>query len=69
MGAYTVSLTAGGGLLLSFDWLMFFLHAAKIISKTKKKESVLYYPMEEFAGIFFPAAKAVTEQIVNGDFD
>jgi len=25
--------------------------------------------MEEFAGIFFPAAKAVTEQIVNGDFD
>ena len=35
----------------------------------KKKESVLYYPMEEFAGIFFPAAKAVTEQIVNGDFD
>jgi membrane protein required for colicin V production len=40
-----------------------------LISKTKKKESVLYYPMEEFAGIFFPAAKAVTEQIVNGDFD
>ena len=34
-----------------------------------KEESVLYYPMEEFAGIFFPAAKAVTEQIVNGDFD
>ena len=40
-----------------------------LIGKTKKKESVLYYPMEEFAGIFFPAAKAVTEQIVNGDFD
>ena len=41
----------------------------ELISATKKKESVLYYPMEEFAGIFFPAAKAVTEQIVNGDFD
>jgi len=39
------------------------------VKKTKKKESVLYYPMEEFAEIFFPAAKAVTEQIVNGDFD
>ena len=40
-----------------------------LIDKTKKKESALYYPMESFAGIFFPAAKAVTEQIVNGDFD
>ena len=38
-----------------------------LLSQTKKKESVLYYPMKSFAGIFFPAAKAVTEQIVNGD--
>ena len=41
----------------------------KMISETKKKESVLYYPMKSFAGIFFPAAKAVTEQIVNGNVD
>lgn len=41
----------------------------KMISETKKKESVLYYHIESFAGIFFPAAKAVTEQIVNGNVD
>ena len=29
----------------------------KLISATKKEESLLYYPMETFAGIFFPAAK------------
>ena len=40
---------------------------SQLLSQTKKKESVLYYPMKSFAGIFFPAAKAVTEQIVNGD--
>lgn len=28
-----------------------------IISKTKKESSMLYYPMEKFAGIFFPVAK------------
>ena len=36
----------------------------KMISETKKKESVLYYPMKSFAGIFFPAAKHVTEQYI-----
>lgn len=41
----------------------------KLIDKTKKEESVLYYPMKEFAGIFLPAAKAVTEQIVNAEFN
>lgn len=40
-----------------------------LISQTKKKESVLYYPMKGFVGIFFPAAKAVTETIINADFD
>ncbi len=34
------------------------------IKKTNKQESVLYYPMEKFAGVFFPAAKeAVGEWI------
>lgn len=37
----------------------------KLLSKTTKQESVLYYPVKEFAGIFFPAAKQVTEQILN----
>lgn len=36
----------------------------KMIGETKKQESVLYYPMESFAGIFFPAAKHVTEQYI-----
>ena len=31
----------------------------KLISATKKSESLLYYPMETFAGIFFPAAKNI----------
>ena len=35
-----------------------------LISKTKKEESVLYYPMEKFAGIFFPVAKEVTQQYI-----
>jgi len=29
-----------------------------------KEESVLYYPIESFAGMFFPAAKEVTEQYI-----
>ena len=35
-----------------------------LMSKTMKEDSVLYYPMKEFAGIFFPAAKEVTEQYI-----
>lgn len=35
-----------------------------LIDKTKKEESALYYPMEKFAGIFFPAAKEVTQQYI-----
>ena len=35
-----------------------------LIDKTKKEESVLYYPMAKFAGIFFPAAKEVTQQYI-----
>ena len=36
----------------------------KLISATKKSESLLYYPMETFAGIFFPAAKSMTQQYI-----
>ena len=35
-----------------------------LLDQTKKEESVLYYPMKSFAGIFFPAAKHVTEQYI-----
>lgn len=35
-----------------------------LISKTKKDASVLYYSIEAFAGIFFPAAKEVTQQYI-----
>lgn len=36
-----------------------------LISKTKKKSSALYYPIKDFAGLFIPAAKDFTEQIIN----
>lgn len=39
-----------------------------LISKKEKTASHLYYPMEKFAGIFMPAAKAVTQEIINADF-
>lgn len=37
-----------------------------LISKKQKQESVLYYRMEPLAGLFFPAAKTLTEQIYDG---
>ena len=37
----------------------------RIVEKNIKDESVLYYPMKDFAGIFIPAAKGVTEQLLN----
>ena len=36
----------------------------KLISATKKSDSLLYYPMKTFAGIFFPAAKNMTQQYI-----
>ena len=37
---------------------------SQLIRQTKKEQSLLYYPMESFAGIFFPAAKEVTQQYI-----
>ena len=37
-----------------------------LFSRRQKQESVLYYRMEPLAGLFFPAAKAFTEQIYDG---
>ena len=37
---------------------------SQLISQTMKEQSLLYYPMESFAGIFFPAAKEVTQQYI-----
>lgn len=36
----------------------------KLISATNKKQSLLYYPMEELAGIFVPVAKNMTQQYI-----
>lgn len=36
----------------------------KLIEKTKKRESLLYYPMKAFAGIFIPVAKDITQQYI-----
>lgn len=35
-----------------------------ILNKTKKQESVLYYPMEKFAGLFLPAAREVASELL-----
>lgn len=35
-----------------------------LIHQTKKSESLLYYPVETFAGIFFPTAKEITQQYI-----
>ena len=36
----------------------------KLISATKKNDSLFYYPVKTFAGIFFPAAKSITKQYI-----
>lgn len=36
----------------------------QLINETKKNDSLLYYPMKTFAGIFVPAAKEVTQQYI-----
>lgn len=36
----------------------------KLISRETKEESVFYHPVGEVTGIFFPAIKQVTEQII-----
>lgn len=36
----------------------------QLISGTKKQESALYYPMEKFTGMFFPAIKKVAQQYI-----
>ena len=48
----------------SSDLIEFVDSDNKLISATKKEESLLYYPMETFAGIFFPAAKNMTQQYI-----
>ncbi|MCK9159144.1 MAG: CvpA family protein [Bacteroidaceae bacterium] len=35
-----------------------------LISRTKKTESVLYYPMKSFSSLFFPAAKVITTKLI-----
>lgn len=35
-----------------------------ILKKTKKQESVLYYPMEKFAGLFLPAAREMASELL-----
>lgn len=35
-----------------------------LLKKTKKRESVLYYPLEKFAGVFLPAAKEMAVEFL-----
>lgn len=39
----------------------------KLINKESKEQSVLYYPVGQLAGIFMPAAKAITQEVINAD--
>ena len=41
----------------------------KIISETNKNDSLFYYPMEKFAGIFFPTKMNVTQQHITNESD
>ncbi len=59
------------GLLVSLLWIGLFIHVLQyidsenmLISQTKKEASLLYYPAERVTGLFFPAIKQVTEQII-----
>lgn len=59
------------GMLISLLWVGLFIHVLQyidsdnvLISKTKKESSLLYYPAEKVTGLFFPAIKQVTEQII-----
>lgn len=36
-----------------------------LINQTSKQESVLYYPMERFSSVFYPAFKSVAEQLMD----
>ncbi len=38
-----------------------------LIKETNKKESLFYYPMESFAGLFFPVAEKVTKEYILND--
>lgn len=38
-----------------------------LIHSTKKKESVLYYPMESLSGVFIPVIKDATKQLIDTD--
>lgn len=35
-----------------------------VVSKTNKEASVLYYPIQSFVGVFFPAIKEVTKNYI-----
>lgn len=50
------------GLLISvIDFIDMDSH---FLNGTKKQESVLYYPVKSFAGLFFPAIKNVAQQYI-----
>lgn len=59
------------GVLVSMLWIGLLIHVLQyidsdnvLISETKKEASLLYYPAEKVTGLFFPAIKQVTEQII-----
>lgn len=59
------------GMLVSLLWIGLFIHVLQYIDsdnvwidQTKKENSLLYYPAERVTGLFFPAVKRVTEQIM-----
>lgn len=64
-------LGAGLGLLKSALLVSLFICVVEYVDtgnalfkKTKKQESVLYYPMEKFAGVFLPAAREVAGELL-----
>ena len=71
LGWVNKSLGAALGLLKNLILLMLLISILEfidtsnhLISQTKKAESVLYYPIRNVAGVFFPVAKQVSQQYI-----
>lgn len=50
---------------LAIHFIEFVDSKDNLIPQTTKRASVLYYPIEEFSGIFYPTVKKVTQQLID----
>ena len=72
LGCFNRWLGAGAGLIkyallvsMAINLIQFIDADNKLIQSTTKQQSVLYYPMKRFSGVFYPAVKSVAEQLID----